>query len=654
MKSIKFRPQPLFIGLLVLFTSLYSNPVSAVSFRYGVSNTKININRAYNYATPPGLDNAALLNLKDGIVTSEEFKFSKAYEISGEGTIQIGRSVSDEFGNIYLTGGFTGSIVVNEQLFESTQGYDVFLVKVNTNDEIEWIRTGNGAELDEEFFSIDGGVAMAIDKERNLYIGGGFVQSLTFNNGSGDSLFTLKSSADSTLNIDLFVAKYDKDGTFEWALGGDSNSLGSTSSLEEGRNVVADIELDSQDYPYVIGSFSGTSLFGEVVESKGSSDIFVASLDKDGSEAFWVSTFGTPGLDSGISVSTDTLGYLNILASIGEGVIDFPDSEISWDNDTGTDDTMIMSLDVNGEWYFASFIGAGERITGLDIESTQDGSFYATGSFSGLASFAGSDIELEVSDQVTEGYVVKYNLDGDALWARQFGNTNTEGLKVTSDANENIYVLGSFSGSAVFAKETEQPVVLTTTSTNDLFIAKYDAVGTFQWVKQISGSGSKSEDLIARDEVPFRTNPIDFYYSDTDGDKLFIFGDYSGTLDLAPFELTSTEGQKSGFVAVLDVSETATHNEYTPETPTFFQLHQNYPNPFNPSTTIGFTLDTPNLVSIELFNSMGQKVKTLVNGHFVSGYHEQIVSASNLASGTYYYTIRSGKQEQTKKMLLVK
>lgn len=640
----------------IILMSLFPSAVYSISYHYGMSNTKIWIPDSLHLYRPTYLNNADLLNLKNGQQTSQTYQFSKAYVFPGEGVVQIGRSVSDGNGNMYLTGGFTGSITIGEITYESSQGYDLFLAKVDANDEIVWIQTGKGAQLSEDFFSLDGGLAMVVDSESNLYVGGSFVQSLTFTDSAGDSVFTLASSSENLLNLELFVAKYDTDGNFEWAMGGESGSIGLENSIAEGRNVVADIALDEEDYPYVIGSFSGTNLFGESVESKGGSDIFLASLDKDGSSPFWVSTFGTSSDDSGISVSRDTLGYLNILTSIGQGHVVFPDSDIDWDNDTGADDTMIMSYDINGEWYFVSFIGAGENIDGTDIESTEQGSFYVTGSFNGLATFVGSDIELETPVNVLNGYVVKYDLQGDAIWARKFGNNNSEGLKVTTDSDENVYVLGSFNESIVFASETENPVQLTTTAENDLFIAKYDSAGTFLWVKQISGSGSKSLDRIANENFTYRTVPIDFYYSDEDGGNLYVFGDFSGELNVDPFVITAPEATQSGFVAKLNVSEmnTSTDLKQHLEQPKSFVLHQNYPNPFNPLTTIGFSLPQSEQVVINLFNPLGQKVKTVASSYYSNGYHEIQLDASNLVSGTYFYTIEAGGFRHTKQLLLMK
>jgi hypothetical protein len=88
--------------------------------------------------------------------------------------------------------------------------------------------------------------------------------------------------------------------------------------------------------------------------------------------------------------------------------------------------------------------------------------------------------------------------------------------------------------------------------------------------------------------------------------------------------------------------------------PTEFELSQNYPNPFNPSTTIRYTLPQAGNVSLKVYNALGQEVATLVNGHQVAKNYEATFDGSNLASGIYFYTLRTDNFSQTKKMILVK
>jgi hypothetical protein len=88
--------------------------------------------------------------------------------------------------------------------------------------------------------------------------------------------------------------------------------------------------------------------------------------------------------------------------------------------------------------------------------------------------------------------------------------------------------------------------------------------------------------------------------------------------------------------------------------PISYSLLQNYPNPFNPSTTIKFSIQKDNLVTLKIYNLLGQEVATLVNTELKAGLHTYNFNASRLSTGVYFYTIKSGSFNQTKKMLLLK
>jgi endoglucanase len=85
-----------------------------------------------------------------------------------------------------------------------------------------------------------------------------------------------------------------------------------------------------------------------------------------------------------------------------------------------------------------------------------------------------------------------------------------------------------------------------------------------------------------------------------------------------------------------------------------YQLHQNYPNPFNPITQIQYTLPVPAQVTLEVFNSLGQKVMELVNSQQSAGYHTEIFDATRLSSGIYFYKLTTVSFTETKRMLLIK
>ena len=98
--------------------------------------------------------------------------------------------------------------------------------------------------------------------------------------------------------------------------------------------------------------------------------------------------------------------------------------------------------------------------------------------------------------------------------------------------------------------------------------------------------------------------------------------------------------------------------DYEPK-PSDFVLSQNYPNPFNPLTNIQFTLKKNAQVKINVYNMLGQKVKTLVNRKMTAGSHivawdGQDNNGNKMASGIYYYRLESGSFNKARKMVMLK
>lgn len=90
------------------------------------------------------------------------------------------------------------------------------------------------------------------------------------------------------------------------------------------------------------------------------------------------------------------------------------------------------------------------------------------------------------------------------------------------------------------------------------------------------------------------------------------------------------------------------------EIPSNYELKQNYPNPFNPSTIIDFSIPESGLVTLIVFNTLGQEVAELINDVKSAGSYEVLFEASNLSSGLYIYQIHTNNFSATKKMLLLK
>jgi flagellar hook assembly protein FlgD len=96
-----------------------------------------------------------------------------------------------------------------------------------------------------------------------------------------------------------------------------------------------------------------------------------------------------------------------------------------------------------------------------------------------------------------------------------------------------------------------------------------------------------------------------------------------------------------------------------PQIPERFEIAQNYPNPFNPSTTFSYSIPTNSHVTIEIFNILGQRVRTLIDEPRAAGVYEiswdgDDSDGRGVSSGVYLYRFRAGDFAETRKMLLLK
>ena len=88
--------------------------------------------------------------------------------------------------------------------------------------------------------------------------------------------------------------------------------------------------------------------------------------------------------------------------------------------------------------------------------------------------------------------------------------------------------------------------------------------------------------------------------------------------------------------------------------PVKFSLSQNYPNPFNPATSFEFSVPQKSFVNLEIFDVLGRKIETLINGELKPGTYKTEWNASKYPSGVYFYRLAAGSISETKKMILLK
>ncbi len=88
--------------------------------------------------------------------------------------------------------------------------------------------------------------------------------------------------------------------------------------------------------------------------------------------------------------------------------------------------------------------------------------------------------------------------------------------------------------------------------------------------------------------------------------------------------------------------------------PAEFNLEQNYPNPFNNSTVIRYAIPKEGLVTLKIYDIIGEEVATLVNETRQAGNYQVAFNSEDLTSGVYFYRLQAGDFVQTRKMILLK
>lgn len=130
--------------------------------------------------------------------------------------------------------------------------------------------------------------------------------------------------------------------------------------------------------------------------------------------------------------------------------------------------------------------------------------------------------------------------------------------------------------------------------------------------------------------------------------RLYVVIDAANTID------EIHENNNKGYVELKGEGTTSIKALATTTQLQDYHLFQNYPNPFNPDTQIRFTVARSEMVTIDIFNMLGQRVENLINKRLEPGVYEIQFRAKNIASGLYFYRLSAGQFTKVQKMILLK
>jgi hypothetical protein len=299
-------------------------------------------------------------------------------------------------------------------------------------------------------YSYEIGADVAVDPLGNIYITGSFQGNIDF------GTVNINSSG----NSDVFIAKYDSDGTLQWVKTG--GGIGS----DNGKS----IEIDLVGNIYIVGNFNETATFENItISSKGSSDIFVAKYDTDGL-LNWVKSGGGTAFDNGNGIAVDLSGNVYITGSF-QGAADFGIGNIS---SVGSADMFVAKYSVNGNLQWLQSGGGLSFDVGSDITIDSFGDIYVIGSYGSTATFGSASITSLGNSDV---FLAKYSSTSTLQWVRSGGGSSDDsGRSIATDMSGNIFIVGFFNNSTTFTSNTVSG------SNHSLYLTKYSRNGTVQWV----------------------------------------------------------------------------------------------------------------------------------------------------------------------------
>jgi hypothetical protein len=446
---------------------------------------------------------------------------------------------------------------------------------------------------------IDYACALAVDDSGNVYVTG-------YSDGNGTY-------------VDYATIKYDSYGNELWArrYDGLANSF-------DGAEAIA---VDAFGYVYVTGKSVGDSLTVQW-------DYATVKYRPTG-DTVWVRRYCGPGYwNEAVAIAVDDFGNVYVTGmSAATGGIDYEYATVKYDS-LGT---QLWVGRYNGTGDYQDFAKA--------VVVDDSGNVYVTGQ--GWEAKSGEEFAT-----------VKYDVNGIELWVRRYhgtGNGFNRAYDIGMDDFGNIYVTG-----ISYATETK----------SDYATIKYLPNGDTAWVRRYDNQENVWDEVYSLavqgcgDIYVVGTSGTIKY--DTDGNLLWVglWGGVDIILDGSNNVCVVGNDVSTGASDYLTVKYVQTGTDIMDETaerekPSAFTLSQNYPNPFNQTTKIEFTLAKSGVVSLNIYDILGRKVRTLVSEHLSSGYKSVLWDGKNdsgkdVASGIYFYQLKVGDFSETKKLVLLK
>ena len=294
-------------------------------------------------------------------------------------------------------------------------------------------------------------------------------QSVVATNDGGYAILGYTQSNDGNItdkqdeSFDYWLLKFSSQNTLEW-----QKTYGGSQD-DRGREII-----QTQDGGYAIIGTSESSDF-DVTENNGSQDFWISKLDAAGNIS-WQKSFGFQGDDMGVSViQTSDFGYLLT------GVLDVTSSNGQGNTNRNTarhagGDYWAIKLDASGNLQWSRYFGGNFTDTPVGAVEMNDGGFIIAGGSDS------EDTDISANKGTYDFWVVRVNADGDLVWEKSFGGTETDEARAMVKANDgNIVIVGE--------TRSNDLDVSSNNGAADFWLIKISTGGNLIWQKTIGGSG---------------------------------------------------------------------------------------------------------------------------------------------------------------------
>lgn len=373
---------------------------------------------------------------------------------------------TDNAGNIYVTGKFEMNANFSDTILPCQGNHDIYLARYSSNGSLDWVRTAGGYLGDYAYgLTTDGNSAVIIAGE----IQGD--SSLILFQGSSIMLTSIGEN-------DVFIAKYDLNGTLLWAKseGGWKNEKALSVSNDANGNI------------YICGFFTDTTIFNGIIsQGKGLHDMFLAKYDSDGNFQ-WMRQGGGPGRDEAHSAKCDSYGNIYVCGMFSDSAT-FGGTTY---NTTASSNGFYVDAyvakyapDGNLIWFKQSGGAYDDVARSITIDNTNK--VYVTGEFNANASFDSNYLSSSGSADI---FVASYDESGNVIWAVKAGGSIVDRAKGIYSNGDNLYITGQFGDTATFGTSS-----IFAPDNSDIFISCLNNSGNFLWSTSIGGLRDSIETL---------------------------------------------------------------------------------------------------------------------------------------------------------------